>query len=365
VPEHAPDHPVNTELVPAVAVSVTDVPSGKSARHPLPHVMPLGLDLTVPLPVAGAQDRDGERRQVEGATRSVTSSSSVITQVSVPSHGRPHPLNTEPAAGCAVNVITRVRGEARQAARSAVDASDCPRSPSRAHVEHDRHGERRVVREVETREIRLQHRAARTRDDDEDRVGRESARRDDDRLRETDAGDQTVGGDRDDRPRAGHEGELAWRNNVALASTAVIVGVRLWPASMKAMRGERAMVFAGPAIVVTVTVTGGKPATVAVAVLTPTLGSGTNRAAAMPSAFVVTVAGETVPPPGNHGERDGDSRLGSSILGDADADRVAGRVTRRGGRNRADLADREYRCRHGFPATTCGNSERADGERRV
>jgi hypothetical protein len=42
-PEHAPDHPVNVELVFAVAVRVTTVPALK--------VVPVGFEVTVPVPV--------------------------------------------------------------------------------------------------------------------------------------------------------------------------------------------------------------------------------------------------------------------------------------------------------------------------
>jgi hypothetical protein len=43
VPEHAPDHPENTERRPGPAVRVTFVPEGKT--------VPLGLVEMVPLPV--------------------------------------------------------------------------------------------------------------------------------------------------------------------------------------------------------------------------------------------------------------------------------------------------------------------------
>jgi hypothetical protein len=43
VPEHAPDQPANVEVEPGVAVRVTDVPALK--------VEPVGLPVTVPLPV--------------------------------------------------------------------------------------------------------------------------------------------------------------------------------------------------------------------------------------------------------------------------------------------------------------------------
>jgi hypothetical protein len=51
VPVHAPVHPVNTELAPGLAVSVTDVPTVKLALHVSPQLMPAGVLVTVPVPV--------------------------------------------------------------------------------------------------------------------------------------------------------------------------------------------------------------------------------------------------------------------------------------------------------------------------
>jgi hypothetical protein len=51
VPEQAPLHPANVEPLAGVAVSVTLVPLEKLAVHAVPHVMPEGLEVTVPLPV--------------------------------------------------------------------------------------------------------------------------------------------------------------------------------------------------------------------------------------------------------------------------------------------------------------------------
>jgi hypothetical protein len=50
VPEHAPDHPVNVEPLPAVVVSVTDVPCSKACAQVVPQSIPAGLDVTVPFP---------------------------------------------------------------------------------------------------------------------------------------------------------------------------------------------------------------------------------------------------------------------------------------------------------------------------
>jgi hypothetical protein len=51
VPEQAPLHPANVEPVPATSVKVTTVPLLKLALQVLGQLMPLGLLLTVPLPV--------------------------------------------------------------------------------------------------------------------------------------------------------------------------------------------------------------------------------------------------------------------------------------------------------------------------
>ena len=50
VPLHAPDHPPNCELVPALAVSVTAVPLGNVPLHVCPQLIPAGLLVTLPLP---------------------------------------------------------------------------------------------------------------------------------------------------------------------------------------------------------------------------------------------------------------------------------------------------------------------------
>jgi hypothetical protein len=58
-PVQAPDHPANVEPEAGVAVRVTIVPLLKVALHTLPQLIPLGLLVTVPVPVpAGVTVRE-------------------------------------------------------------------------------------------------------------------------------------------------------------------------------------------------------------------------------------------------------------------------------------------------------------------
>ena len=71
LPEHAPDHPVNTDVGLGVAVSVTTVPSTKSAAQVAPHAIPAGSEVISVPPRNGeartaGELRDGEPRLVDG-----------------------------------------------------------------------------------------------------------------------------------------------------------------------------------------------------------------------------------------------------------------------------------------------------------
>jgi hypothetical protein len=57
-PEHAPLHSVKVEPVLAVAVSVTSLPSGNMAAQAAVHEMPVGLEVTEPLPAPVSGDRE-------------------------------------------------------------------------------------------------------------------------------------------------------------------------------------------------------------------------------------------------------------------------------------------------------------------
>jgi len=50
-PEHAPPHALKREPGSGVAVRVTRVPCGNCALHVVPHEIPAGAEVTVPLPV--------------------------------------------------------------------------------------------------------------------------------------------------------------------------------------------------------------------------------------------------------------------------------------------------------------------------
>ncbi len=51
VPVHAPLHPAKADPAAGVAVSVTELLAAKFAEHVPPQSMPVGEDVTVPLPV--------------------------------------------------------------------------------------------------------------------------------------------------------------------------------------------------------------------------------------------------------------------------------------------------------------------------
>jgi len=52
VPEQTPDHPTKTAPRPGVAVSTTVVPAANDALQVTPQSIPVGLLVTVPLPLA-------------------------------------------------------------------------------------------------------------------------------------------------------------------------------------------------------------------------------------------------------------------------------------------------------------------------
>jgi hypothetical protein len=101
-----PLQPANVELADAEAVNVTCVPLAKFAEHVVGQVIPAGALVTVPVPVPASvtnSPRFGLTLKL-----AVTDVAAVIVnvQLAVPSQtSPPHPANTEPALGTAVNVI--------------------------------------------------------------------------------------------------------------------------------------------------------------------------------------------------------------------------------------------------------------------
>lgn len=105
VPVQPPDHPAKLEPVAGVAVRVTAVPALKLAEHVVPQLMPLGLLVTVPLPVpARVTLKLGCAGAVPKVAVTVVFAVSLTVQVLVPEHDPPHPVKLEPELGVAVSV---------------------------------------------------------------------------------------------------------------------------------------------------------------------------------------------------------------------------------------------------------------------
>jgi hypothetical protein len=105
VPVQAPLQPANVEPLAAEAVSVTEVPLAKLALHVLPQLIPVGDELTVPVPVPA---RVTVRVWVVALVLkvAVTDFAAVIgtVQVPVPVQAPLQPANVEPLAAEAVRV---------------------------------------------------------------------------------------------------------------------------------------------------------------------------------------------------------------------------------------------------------------------
>src|SRR5262249_32090329 len=105
VPEHPPpDQPANVEPPAAVAGSTTPRPAGKLAEQVVPHAMPAGELVTLPLP-SPARTTVTDTGAGANAAPTVVAAASVSVHAPVPEHPPPdHPVNTEPAAAVAESV---------------------------------------------------------------------------------------------------------------------------------------------------------------------------------------------------------------------------------------------------------------------
>ena len=106
VPVQAPVHPAKVEPVPAEAARVTLVPPEKLALHDVPHAIPPGVEVTVPLPVpflVSASVYEVGALKVKAAV-TLFAASMVTVQGPVPEHAPPHPVKVEPLVGAAVRV---------------------------------------------------------------------------------------------------------------------------------------------------------------------------------------------------------------------------------------------------------------------
>ena len=104
VPEHPPLQPANVEPLAAVAPNVTEAPLAKLAVQVLPQLMPVGLEVTVPVPVPARVTASA--KVDEPLNVAVTARAAVIetVQVPVPEHAPLHAANVEPLAATAVSV---------------------------------------------------------------------------------------------------------------------------------------------------------------------------------------------------------------------------------------------------------------------
>ena len=103
VPLQPPDQPANVDPVPAVSVSVTDVPVAMLALHVVPQLIPEGLLVTVPVPVPASCTVSGEVGTLNVAVTEVAAVR-VTAQVLVPLQAPDQPAKVEPVLGAAVSV---------------------------------------------------------------------------------------------------------------------------------------------------------------------------------------------------------------------------------------------------------------------
>ena len=103
VPLHAPDQPENIELAFGAAVSTTLVAYVNDATQALPQLMPVGVEVTVPVPVPAFPTVRVYERMLKVAV-TVAAAETAMVQAPVPLHPPPlQPAKDEPAAAAAVS----------------------------------------------------------------------------------------------------------------------------------------------------------------------------------------------------------------------------------------------------------------------
>jgi hypothetical protein len=104
VPEQAPLQPAKLEPAAAAAVSVTAAPEAKLPVQVLPQLMPVGLEVTAPVPVPARVTASAKLDELLKVA--VTARAAVIdtVQVDVPVHAPLQPAKLEPLAAAAVSV---------------------------------------------------------------------------------------------------------------------------------------------------------------------------------------------------------------------------------------------------------------------
>ena len=110
VPVHPlPDHPRNVEPTAGAAVSVTVVPEAYASVQSVPHVIPAGADVTLPVPTpASAAVSVYVTRSNRAVAATALVPAGTLQVVDVPVHAPDQPANWEFAAGAAVSVIGAV-----------------------------------------------------------------------------------------------------------------------------------------------------------------------------------------------------------------------------------------------------------------
>jgi hypothetical protein len=100
-----PDQPTNTDPPAGVAVRTTGPPEGKLAEHVVPHAIPAGALVTLPLPRPARTSASVTGAGAKAAD-TVVAVAKVKAQVPAPEHPPPdQPVKAEPDAGVAVSVM--------------------------------------------------------------------------------------------------------------------------------------------------------------------------------------------------------------------------------------------------------------------